>query len=331
MMKDDTSLKLDFLPGFISLIIIIMLPATLVALINLFAHPDLKPPLIIGIIILQIGYSFVAFLRSHLIYFYSQNRKPKDISSQQAPVTDGLKLFHEQLRSLGFKRLGEYEVSLPLTSGVFTGWCYINDDGTVLAELIDLEENSPDAVICTDNTPYRDDDGELVLPDPDAMVRMAQFTTHHRRGKAVVETIFPNGDTFEVKNFRVASIKTSLDAAYRYHLRQAAEYENQHGKPDVIRNRTDYAVLSRVYRRVHVLTKLGLPLHRNALLAAAGQARTMAIILSLLQILIFETILSPMLPFNLAVLVITTLVMVVAQPSGQDINNLKQKEVPIAV
>jgi membrane protein implicated in regulation of membrane protease activity len=312
----------DFLPSYLVLITLVMLPAFILAALNLTVLPvHYVQVVVVGMAILAF-LSFIILLKSYLIYYHAKNRHPQNITAQNRPLTNWLRPFGERLQSLGFRRLAEYDVALPMEDDTYTEWCFLSADGVTVAELVDLQENNPAQSNIKPHA-VTTAEGEITVP-PNFQQLVAQFSTHYKQGQAVVETMFPMGHTVDYPGFRMSAIATSLDAAYRYHLRQVAELETIHGAPDIITDIRDYDALAKVYRQVHIDTKLGLPNRDNAIM--------ISVMVIAFTGVVFATVGSSynlhigLLNLTIALIAMLIGVRVARRLQGADINKLKKKE-----
>jgi hypothetical protein len=129
------------------------------------------------------------------------------------------------LRALGFQRLGEVQVRTAGAQEPIINWLFGQAQGVVLAELT----------------------GPLPL---------LGLTTMFQDG-AVVQTMYPRGETINAPDYVCRAVSESVAAAHEHHCRQAQEFGAQHGSPRLVRDMRGYLDLDAVYRAHH-----GQRLHR---------------------------------------------------------------------
>jgi hypothetical protein len=73
--------------------------------------------------------------------------------------------------------------------------------------------------------------------------------------EAVVETLYPVGEHINEPIFRSHTVTSSVEAAYRHHLAQVAEFAATHGAPCRFDAMADSLRVEAMYRRRHVLRR----------------------------------------------------------------------------
>ena len=201
-----------------------LFPVVAIALINQLVQADLAP-----ILLIIVGIEAIIGFCIHLYYINDirsiSERFPFDVSKHHHPVSERLELHHEQLLSLGFRRLGETDSTAQhRRRHQMIEWIYISEDNATIVELVDEEQHNP--IHKHDQVAERNDEGELIYEDVWVTVAKTNFiTSFGNRGK-IIATQFPGGSVFIMPELEMTSVKTSLDAAYRYHLRQIAATES---------------------------------------------------------------------------------------------------------
>jgi hypothetical protein len=150
-------------------------------------------------------------------------KKGNDISYQMTFPPQSIEEGIGIAESLGFTRLGEEAAFVGLQQQAIITFYMTNTSEDISFEIIEFEHIKP---------------------------YFARFVTWFK-GDCLVETYYPVGDSVNYPDYRVEGINTSLEAAYHYHLRQIAEFEQQYGSPvklDSLQTIMDY---EGVYRQKH--------------------------------------------------------------------------------
>jgi hypothetical protein len=192
------------------------------------------------------------------IYRGVERRRPRDVSDRETPPSTVLHTTVAALAVLGFRRLGEYEVTLPggpvailrrngrSTAGAATrapvAWVFVDIQETTVAEVVVVGGDDP----------------------PEALVGL---TTTMRDG-AVVETMYPRGERIEDPDFHSGHVRTSLAAAYDDHRLHAGRFTPRHGTPRRVSTMRDLLREDELYRRRFAKRKLRGPLIRRHLAPA---------------------------------------------------------------
>jgi hypothetical protein len=191
------------------------------------------------------------------IYRGVDRRRPRDVSDRATPLPAVLHPTVAALGAMGFRRLGEYEVTLP--SGPFAilrrngrgttdaapahmAWVFVDILETTVAEVVVVGGDDP----------------------PEALVGL---TTTMRDG-AVVETLYPRGERIDDPDFHSGHVRTSLAAAYDDHRLHAARFAPRHGNPRRVSTMRDMLREDELYRQRFAKRKLRGPLIRRHLAPA---------------------------------------------------------------
>jgi hypothetical protein len=156
-----------------------------------------------------------------LLTLGAKNRQPVDVSHLLIPPPAADQKNIEELKSLGFRRLGEAEVKSPFRPPLH-GWVFAHVENRVQAE---------------------------------AAGRRVGFSTYFQE-KTLLVTDYPNGEHIEDRNYQSHTIVTSLPDAYHYHLQQIEKFSQKYGPPHPIRTMTDYLRWEVVGRKNYAMRKL---------------------------------------------------------------------------
>ena len=158
---------------------------------------------------------------SILMSLGAKYRKPIDISHLLNPPPPITHKNIEALKLLGFRRLGEAQIKSPFNPLV-TVWVFTHLETQIQAEV--------------------------------AWKRVA-FSTYFQE-KTLLVTDFPNGEHIEIPNYQSHTITTSIDHAYKYHIKQIVKFSQKHSQPHPIRNMADYLKWEAVGRKYYAARKL---------------------------------------------------------------------------
>lgn len=159
-----------------------------------------------------------------LIYLGVPKRRPTDASHLNLEPPANSLASVDKLKSLGFHRLGEITLRMPLAMSPGPTWIFVNDMATILAEIVEI---SPGAF----------------------------FTTVFSDG-SVVETGYPQGEDIATTDFLSQTVTTNIDNAYQQHLQSVDEFKEQHGEPQAINTIQDYLLWDGLYRTRHAQRKM---------------------------------------------------------------------------
>jgi hypothetical protein len=158
------------------------------------------------------------------VYLTVRNRRSEDASVEQIEPLAPAQPLVAALTGLGFRRLGEARTRLALPGGTGIAWVLVDPEGTTQAEVV----ASPPLLALT--SVYADE--------------------------AVVETGYPLGEQIDTPSFRSHTVAGSVEAAYRHHLEQAADFGAAHGAPQRIASMAGYFRWDRSYRLHHAQRKM---------------------------------------------------------------------------
>ncbi len=157
--------------------------------------------------------------RAIRIYAGIDGRRPDDISHLAPPPPPELQPAVAALQGLGFRRLGETSTPLPIRLRQATSWLFVDADGTTHAEAAPMGKLAVVGLV----TAYGDE--------------------------AAVETLCPIGERIDDPDYRSHTVTASIEAAYRHHAKQAADFATAHGAPRRIENMGDALQWDAVFRR----------------------------------------------------------------------------------
>lgn len=175
----------------------------------------------------------------------AKNRQPVDVSQLMIPPPAGEQKNIEELKSLGFRRLGEIQINSPFRPPI-NGWVFAHVENHIQAE---------------------------------AAGRRIGFSTYFGE-KSLVVTDYPNGEHIETPNYESHTIVTSIADAYGYHLQQIERFQRKHGLPHPIRTMTDYLRWEVVGRKNYALRKLSRWITSNLVRLAAFIYGSLVLILT---------------------------------------------------
>lgn len=168
--------------------------------------------------ILKIGWNG---WRNIILTLGAKHRTPIDVSSLLIPPPLIAQKNIEDLKSLGFRRLGEAQIR-SLLNPPGTAWVFVHPETGIQAEV--------------------------------AWKRVA-FSTYFQEN-VLVTTDFPNGEHIEIPNYQSHTITTSVSDAYDYHLQQVEKFSRKYGRPHPIRTMSDYLKWEKVGRKNYATLKL---------------------------------------------------------------------------
>ncbi|HET9910674.1 MAG TPA: hypothetical protein VFQ13_02230 [Anaerolineales bacterium] len=151
----------------------------------------------------------------------AKNRQPVDVSHLLIPPPAADQKNIEELKSLGFRRLGEAEVKSPFRPPLHV-WVFAHVENRIQAE---------------------------------AAGRRVGFSTYFQE-KTLVVTDFPNGEHIEDRNYQSHTIVTSISDAYHYHLQQIEKFSRKCGPPHPVQTMNDYLRWEVVGRKNYAMRKL---------------------------------------------------------------------------
>jgi hypothetical protein len=166
---------------------------------------------------------------SYQIAFEIETQTINDISFWHKEPPASIQKPILELQSLGFERLGEFDVEMPGQPEPIADWVFNNDDGSIVAEIVSL--------------------GSEHLPF------MLEFWTFFK-GTRQVETYYPVGGNIRDTDFHFVGISDSIDAAYHYHIRQVGRFTEQYGEPMPVNSMERYFKLDRIQRKAFASRKL---------------------------------------------------------------------------
>ena len=152
----------------------------------------------------------------------SSTRRPRDATGMAGLLSEDLAPWYEELRRLGFTRLGEIALDLPGESRPHLTWLLVDETGTVEVELVGDESVS----------------------------RLVAFVTTFGDG-AVVQTMHPRGERIRRDDFVCSTERNSIPAALERHRREVAAFVAAHGQPYVVASVADHLRHDVTYRERH--------------------------------------------------------------------------------
>jgi hypothetical protein len=191
----------------------------------------------------------LAFLAYNLwamwvIYSGAPLRRPRDITHEDRPPEPRLVRLGDDLRSLGFARLGEAAITVPALGliAMLSGrnmdkaeWIYVDPTCTTVAEMV-----TPGLVV---------------------------FSSRLADG-LFVETSYPSGYPMDVPGLRVTVVATSLRDAFTRHLAEVAQAA-AHGSPGRITSMAEWSARDADVRAQHARRHLRPAFVRHVVLPVA--------------------------------------------------------------
>ena len=149
-------------------------------------------------------------------------RRPRDATGQAGLLPAELGGWHDELRALGFVRLGEVAIDLPGQGRTHYSWIVVDDGGTVEAELVG---------------------------GPGQQNLVALVTTFG--DGAAVQTMYPVGEN--IRRDDLVSVKEpgSVQDAVDRHRREVDDFSRRHGRPLPVRSMADHLRHDATYRERH--------------------------------------------------------------------------------
>lgn len=173
--------------------------------------------------------------RTKLMNLHAKDRRPRDVSSEGRQPGRAAGELIGRLDGLGFRRLGETELTLPEIGLTATSWVRLDAPGTTTAEVVEVAGPGMAALISTFG------DG------------------------AQLNTSYPIGDRIRDPDLRCARVSTSVADAYAFHRREIDDFGAAHGAPLPIAGMVDFLrrevagrqrysqrILDRAWRRVQL-------------------------------------------------------------------------------
>lgn len=180
-----------------------------------------------------------------LLTLGAKNRQPVDVSHLLIPPPAADQKNIEELKSLGFRRLGEAQVESPFNPPL-TVWVFAHIENHIQAE---------------------------------AAGRRVGFSTYFQE-KTLVVTDFPNGEHIEIPNYQSHTIVTNISDAFHYHLLQVDKFRQKYGPPHPIRTMGDYLHWEVVGRKNYAMRKLSRWLASNIVRLVAFLYGSLVLILT---------------------------------------------------
>ena len=202
-------------------------------------------------VVLIAPYGLLLFLlalnawRLYVIFRDSPTRRPIDVSDQHRPLPIKLTGWANDLRQLGFQRLGELEAVLPAIGIVrsltrrterHTAWIFVDSEGTTEA---------------------------AVVPG------LVEFSSRHADG-SYVETMHPIGEQISEQDLVINRVKSSVSDAYARHRAVVDARRTEHGTLRPISTMADQQIHDRDYRVRHARRQLRAALIFRGLLPIAA-------------------------------------------------------------
>lgn len=179
-----------------------------------------------------------------LITTGATQRTPVDVSLMFLPPPPATRAAIDTLRGLGFRRVGEAQVTMPSKPPV-TVWVMTDGDNFVQAQVAN---------------------------------HMVEFSTFFKE-KVMLVTDFPIGEHIETPTYQSHTILTGIADAYQYHVWQGVGFRQKHGQPHAILNMQEYLHWEKIGRTCYAPMKLRRALWRNVVLLGTFMYGVLALVL----------------------------------------------------
>lgn len=243
--------------------------------------------------------------RSFEITWHFRDRRGVDISHENRPPPQALTAAIHTLHELGFQRMGELFVPIQVKGDQNVEWVFVDEERTTTATLVNLVETE-----------------ELPL--------MAQFLSAFP-DRFFMETTYPVGERMDLSMGRSMGISSSLESAYRFHLRQLNELSAEHGAPLPYTDMQAVQTHEEVYRQGPGWEANRRVYQRLLLIAASFAGATAAGVSLLLTMISLQNAPAPgaatLVGLAVVSLVISGIGVYRAAPRGTDIHQKKKAEV----
>jgi len=129
------------------------------------------------------------------------DRRPRDVSAEDREPSPVAAELIGALDGLGFRRLGETELTVSEMGLTATSWVRVDPEGTTTAEVVDVG-------------------------GPGMAVLISAFGDG-----AQLDTGYPTGERIRDPDFRCGRVATSVSDAYAFHRREIDDFGASHGRP----------------------------------------------------------------------------------------------------
>lgn len=217
---------------------------------------------------------------------------PEIVSKADAKTVEQMQSMIETLRDLDFELMGVVRAHRLLAQHL--EWLYVSNDRTIIA---------------TARVYAGTQHGVL-------------FTTVFDSG-VVMQTEYPNGDTFDIPNFRSTGVRTSPEAAYHYHLRETTAFGQLYGEPRAFSGIEDWLDWHTLFVNQYGLQKLSRDFRAGAGMFVAFSLWMTGIAVGIIGV---TSNMWSLVLFAVLLLVAGERVMRRAMPKGRDIQKHKLEE-----
>ena len=149
-------------------------------------------------------------------------RRPYDATGRAGLLPAALGAWHDELRRLGFNRLGETAIDLPGGSASHFTWVLVDEAGTTEVEVV----------------------------GDDAIQPLASLVTTFGDG-AAVQTMHPRGERIRRGDLVCTVEPQSIAAAVERHRAEVASFSARHGRPLIVDSMADHLRHDATYRERH--------------------------------------------------------------------------------
>ena len=197
-------------------------------------------PLLIGIAVVggAVAFQLYGTYRGLQIARGARARRPYGATGRAGLLAPQLGQWHDELRALGFERLGEVGIDLPGESKPHYSWILVDDTRTVEVELVGDERIPP----------------------------LAGFVSTFGDGGAV-QTMFPHGESIRRDDFVSVVERDSLAAAVDLHRREVETFSARHGRPFPVNTMVEHLRHDATFRERHAVAFLMQGLVRGSIKA----------------------------------------------------------------
>jgi hypothetical protein len=145
---------------------------------------------------------------------------PDDISHEMLVPDEGVQEAFQRMKALGFTSLGEISTKPEFLTKPSTTWVFINEEADVCLEIV------------------RPQDEE----------RYSLRFSSWFMGYALVETVYPIGETIRDKDYSSEAINSRLESVFDSHMRRVVAFEGIYGETVQIESIEQFLAFEQIYR-----------------------------------------------------------------------------------
>jgi hypothetical protein len=186
--------------------------------------------------------------RTRLMDRRAKDRRPRDVSSEARPPGPATAELIGRLDGLGFRRLGETELTIPEMGLTVTSWVRLDAEETTTAEVVDVG-------------------------GPPMAVLISAFGD-----EAQVDTGYPFGERIRDPDLVCERVSSSIEEAYALHRREIDDFGAAHGRALPVADMVDFLRHEVAGRQRYSQRKLGKAWRRTQLGAVVRLAVVLAVV-----------------------------------------------------